>query len=164
LAAFTYTIGDDVPAPDSLNLRVYDWSGTGAPGTLLTTIPLSAGDLTTGFHDLQLATPVALPSQNFCVGLYSEPVGDGFRILTTDVGSGYTSGTSWVMAPDCGAVSFTELGVLGFGNWCVTATIDDAINLEVEATPVPTMSHWGLLLLAGLLALVTVFNFGRRFQ
>jgi hypothetical protein len=74
LTAFTYTMGVSAPPPDTLNLKVYEWSGAGAPGSLITTIPLAPGDLTAGFHTLVLAPPVSLPTAYFCAGLIANPL------------------------------------------------------------------------------------------
>lgn len=137
LTAFTYTIGTSVPPPDSLNLKVFEWSGPGAPGSLITTVALGAGDLTPGFHNLVLASPVALPTPDFCVGLNSDPADDGFRAATTVEFSGYTAGTSWVKAPDCGIIDFTEMINIGFEeNWCFSATINQLIfELDIDLKP-----------------------------
>lgn len=128
LTAFTYTIGVSAPPPDTLNLKVYEWSGAGAPGTLITTIPLAPGDLTAGFHNLLLASPVSLSTADFCAGLNSEPVNDGFRVLVTTELTGLTAGTTWVKAPACDIVAFTEMAAAGFqSNYCFTATIEESL-------------------------------------
>jgi len=130
LVAFTYTIGTSTLPPDTLNIRVFEWGGAGPPGALVTTVPLGPGDMTPGFHNLVLASPIALPTPDFCVGLFSEPLDDGFRALTS-IGP-YTPGTSWVRAPECGTPDFVELADLGFPqNWCYTATIEESV-IEVD--------------------------------
>jgi hypothetical protein len=129
LTEATYDVSADSTEPDALSLRIFEWSGSGAPGALVSTTPLGPGDLAFGPHTIVLDPPLEVPTANFCLGIYGEATDDGFRILKSGVET--LANTSWILAPSCGANSFTGVAALGFpGNWCMSATIEPSFSLE----------------------------------
>src|SRR5690606_12548837 len=71
VASFSYEIGDVVPAPDALEIVVYEWDGMSAPGMEIGAEAVPMQNLTVGQHTVILQTPLNVvdPSGNFCVGL-----------------------------------------------------------------------------------------------
>jgi hypothetical protein len=63
LTQVSYRIGTDVPAPFSLNLEVYAWTGVGLPGTRIASVPLAAADRSAGAHTLTRLSAAARRSR-----------------------------------------------------------------------------------------------------
>jgi hypothetical protein len=127
LTQVSYRIGTGVPAPASLNLEVYSWTGVGLPGTRIASVPLAAADRSSGAHTVTLASPVELTTQHFCVGLGASDPSDGFRISFSSTST--VAGASWIDASTCGTNGFaltTDVGTGFPGNFCISATIDKA--------------------------------------
>jgi hypothetical protein len=127
LTQASYRVSAAVPAPASLNLEVYSWTGVGLPGTRIASVPLAAADRTTGAHTLTLASPVEIATQYFCVGLGAADPNDGFRISYSSTST--VAGASWVDYSTCGTTGFTltaDRATIGAGNFCISATIDKA--------------------------------------
>ena len=116
------------PAPDSLDIEVYSWTGLGQPGTLQDTIPVGPGDTTLGPHTIFLANPVQIDEPTFCVGVAGSDPEDGFRIAFSQTAT--SSGTAWTKTTNCGSGGFqdvvTKLNQPGVttGSWCITTVID----------------------------------------
>ena len=123
----SYTIGASRPAPNSLDVEVYEWTGSGPPGTLLSKTPLAAGDLTTGPHTVSLATPVVVATSGVCLGVAGSDPNDGYRILFSDTAP--LTGTAWTSTTTCGNGAFQDvIGLLNdpavtTGSWCISASV-----------------------------------------
>lgn len=125
LTQVSYTIGPSPGAPNSLNVEVYQWAGTGPPGALASTVAVGAADRTVGAHTVNLVTPVELATPSFCIGLGATTLNDGYSIGFSD--SSIVAGASWVQAPACNLNVFTDTASaanLVMGNWCIRATVE----------------------------------------
>jgi len=119
-----YTLGVGAGAPNSLNLEIYAWPGSGPPGALITTIPLATADRAVGTHAVTLAAPVEIAAASFCIGLGATDPNDGFSVSFSD--SSIRAGSSFVKAPVCNLNAFTDAAAAAsivMGNWCIDATI-----------------------------------------
>ncbi len=127
LTRIGYELGNNAGVPDSLNLELYEWSGSGPPGALITTLPLGPESFAIQAHTIALETPLELAASSFCVGLGATDPNDGFSLRFSDTST--RAGASWLQAPRCGVAELTDTAsVIGraMGNWCISATIGKA--------------------------------------
>jgi hypothetical protein len=119
LESVRFWIGDSVPLPSDLSIRL--WNGTvdgGPTDEILLTQELSVYDI--GENTVDLNSSLDIVSNEICVGLFSANITEGLRIQTEN-GLG---DKSFVLAPNCGAEEFTSL--LGFGlggTFCIEAFV-----------------------------------------
>ena len=128
----SYGIGTvGAPPPDALEIEVYEWSGSGQPGTLLSKTPVAAGDLTAGPHTVTLAQPVEVKTAGVCVGTAGTNPADGYKMLFSD--SAMSSGTAWTSSTNCGNGAFQDVVTLlnspavTTGSWCITAGVTGSL-------------------------------------
>ena len=122
LLAVSYAVGVSVPPPDSLVIEIYDWTGAGAPGAMVSSTPVDATELTWGAHSVALSTVIMVTSQFFCIGINGHSATDGYRIMKSTTTS--APGTSWVRAPSCAIPNFATVEDASMaGNWCIRAVV-----------------------------------------
>jgi hypothetical protein len=115
----SFWIGDSVPLPSDLSIRLWTGSVDGGPtDEILLTQEISGYGI--GGNTFALVSSLVIVSNEVCVGLVSTTITDGLRVQT-EMGPG---DRSFVLAPNCGAEEFTSL--VGFGisaNFCIEASV-----------------------------------------
>jgi hypothetical protein len=117
-----YEVGASVPAPGSLFVDVYEWTGVGLPGVVLESVPLPVTELAAGAHSVTLATPLTVTSSTFCIGINGTDPADGYRLTKSQTIS--VPDSSFIKASTCGANGYTPMSDIGFpGNWCIRGAV-----------------------------------------
>ena len=86
-----FWLGDYTPPPDTLNIRLWSGSTITGPDSNIPIYDESITGYDTGMNTFTLqttTTPITITAgDEFCAGVYSGPVDDGFRI-STEIGDG----------------------------------------------------------------------------
>lgn len=102
-----FWLGDYTPPPDTLNIRLWSGSTITGPDSNIPIYDESITGYDTGMNTftLQTTTPITIiAGDEFCAGVYSGPVDDGFRI-STEIGDG---SVSYRIYPTCDVDYFTS--------------------------------------------------------
>lgn len=137
-------------------VNVYANTGGAFPAgaqVLLGTAPVSVVDQSLTVLTVPLAASVPAGTTEMVVEVFTpngQAAGNGFFIGTNNLGQ---SGLSYILAPDCGVLTPTPTGDIGFPDMHIVlnAVGDEAVG-GPSIVEVPTLAAWGLIFLAMALA------------
>ncbi|MBL4687730.1 MAG: hypothetical protein JKY37_24255 [Nannocystaceae bacterium] len=120
-----YYVAADNADVGSFDLEVRGWNG-GAPGDVITSVPIASNAIANGLNAQVLRVPVQINTPGFCVG-FSTPSGLllGFGV---DAASPCGSGTSFQTLEGTGGCNVNNAEICGTmpfptGNWCIAVDL-----------------------------------------
>ena len=163
--AIRFWLGESAPIPDSLHIRVWSGGNPAGPDSSDASAPdvtqqVDVGALVFGSDNtVTLASTVVISDNEFCVGVHSDAVDDGFRMKTDSGGDG---SKSYSFFPSCRNLSSfipnDQLAQVEGNNiyateYCIEAMVTPTNNgsisntdtLEIDFIEIPESSHGGAI-------------------